>query len=254
MRNNNSFEMTCPCCCSTICLHGLPGPGNGPNPERLITEIMNLLYPVGSIYMSAGDENPEDLFGGLWEPWGEGRVPVGAGSNGESFYALGEMGGAESNTYTVDSTGTAAGVGGPISVSGSVSVTGSTTLIQSNIPEFILRMPHVPYSNSGTLQDQRELDETGNPPGRSKKVWINLETPAINQASGQSSTYNHDAYHIGYGSPSAVSVASSGSNTLSGTASGLSGAVSVSGDVSPSTVQPYEVCHMWKRLALAPLS
>ena len=47
--------------------------------------IGNLMYPVGSIYMSVSPENPSSIFGGTWEAWGAGRVPVGVDTSNEKF-------------------------------------------------------------------------------------------------------------------------------------------------------------------------
>lgn len=54
---------------------------------------VDLIYPVGSIYMSTGAANPGDLFGGEWEAYAQGRVIVGVGNNGETEYTLGITGG-----------------------------------------------------------------------------------------------------------------------------------------------------------------
>lgn len=43
------------------------------------SEIFNLIYPIGSIYMSLNSTDPSILFGGTWEQIG-GRFLVGAGS------------------------------------------------------------------------------------------------------------------------------------------------------------------------------
>jgi len=43
-------------------------------------ELKDEMYPVGSIYMSVNPDNPGTYLGGEWEAWGEGRVPVGAGT------------------------------------------------------------------------------------------------------------------------------------------------------------------------------
>ena len=41
------------------------------------SELIDLIYPVGSIYMSVDPTNPHELIGGTWVAWGEGKVPVG---------------------------------------------------------------------------------------------------------------------------------------------------------------------------------
>ena len=48
------------------------------------TNILKDVYPVGSIYMSVNSTNPGNLFGGTWEQWGSGRVPVGVGTSTDS--------------------------------------------------------------------------------------------------------------------------------------------------------------------------
>lgn len=36
---------------------------------REITKLYAMIYPVGSIYMTTDTKDPEDLFGGIWEPY-----------------------------------------------------------------------------------------------------------------------------------------------------------------------------------------
>jgi len=58
--------------------------------------ILDLVYPVGSIYMSISSVDPKEIFGGVWRPWGQGRVPLGIGDNGTTNYTVSEaVGGTE---------------------------------------------------------------------------------------------------------------------------------------------------------------
>lgn len=59
--------------------------------------IFDLIYPVGSIYMSVNNTNSKDLFGGTWASWGQGRVPVGVNLSG-TFNTVEKTGRAETHT------------------------------------------------------------------------------------------------------------------------------------------------------------
>lgn len=47
-----------------------------------INEIVDLIYPVGAIYMSVNDVNPQTLFGGTWEAYGSADAYLRLGGNG----------------------------------------------------------------------------------------------------------------------------------------------------------------------------
>lgn len=66
--------------------------------------IRNLVYPVGSIYMSVNNTNPSTLFGGTWVAWGEGKVPVGVNTSDTDFNAVEKTGGAKTHSHTNPST------------------------------------------------------------------------------------------------------------------------------------------------------
>lgn len=61
------------------------------------SHIVNLIYPVGSIYMSVNSTSPATLFGGTWTQL-QNRFLLGAGSS----YANGATGGAATVTLTTD--------------------------------------------------------------------------------------------------------------------------------------------------------
>lgn len=64
--------------------------------------IFDLVYPVGSIYMSVNSTNPGDIFGGTWVAWGSGRVPVGVDTSDSSFSTVEKTGGEKTHTLTAN--------------------------------------------------------------------------------------------------------------------------------------------------------
>lgn len=70
--------------------------------ESGLNEMFNLIYPIGSIYMSAVSTNPSILFPGTtWVTWGSGRVPVGVNENDANFNVTEKTGG--QSTITIGS-------------------------------------------------------------------------------------------------------------------------------------------------------
>jgi len=59
-------------------------------------DVLNLVYPVGSVYISVSDTPPEKLFGGEWERI-KGRFLLATGD----AYAAGQTGGEETHTLTL---------------------------------------------------------------------------------------------------------------------------------------------------------
>ena len=62
-----------------------------------VGQFVDMICPVGSIYMSASATSPETWFGGTWESIG-GRFLLGA----DATYAAGSMGGEATHTLTND--------------------------------------------------------------------------------------------------------------------------------------------------------
>ena len=60
-----------------------------------IQQIFNLIYPIGSYYMSSDSANPSTKFGGTWEQIKD-RMIMAAGSS----YTVGATGGAANHTHT----------------------------------------------------------------------------------------------------------------------------------------------------------
>lgn len=71
----------------------------------LTYDIINKIYPVGSIYMSATLSTAAQVnsaLGGTWVAWGAGRVPVGVDTSQTEFNTVGKTGGSKTVTLTVD--------------------------------------------------------------------------------------------------------------------------------------------------------
>lgn len=66
--------------------------------------IIDKIYPVGSIFMSATLSTPSDVanaLGGTWVAWGAGRVPVGVDTNQTEFDTVEETGGEKTHKLTI---------------------------------------------------------------------------------------------------------------------------------------------------------
>jgi hypothetical protein len=108
-------------------------PGDAITPTEVAQSLLDIIYPVGSIYTNATDStNPGTLLGfGTWVEFAEGRVPVGKASSG-TFDTAGNTGGNETTTTTtvvpIDGYGT---TGGGIGTVGS-----GRMIVGSGIAEF----------------------------------------------------------------------------------------------------------------------
>jgi len=75
------------------------------NDDKSKKDIIDLIYPVGSIYMSVNNVNPGDLFGGTWVAWGSGRVPVGVDVSETEFNVVEKTGGDKTVKLTAAQSG-----------------------------------------------------------------------------------------------------------------------------------------------------
>ena len=65
--------------------------------NSLVSDLLNRVYPVGSIYMSAVNVSPASFLGGTWQAIEQGRMLMAAGSS----WQAGTTGGATYHTLTV---------------------------------------------------------------------------------------------------------------------------------------------------------
>ena len=62
---------------------------------------VNLLYPVGSIYISTNSKNPSNIFGGTWERI-KGKMLIGVDEDDTDFNTSGKIGGEKEHILTVN--------------------------------------------------------------------------------------------------------------------------------------------------------
>lgn len=109
------------------------------------SDIVNIVYPVGSIYMSVSSTSPSTLFGGTWEAL-EGRFLIGANNT----YTAGATGGAASVSYTPAGSNT----GGSVS---------SHTLTSDQIPSHNHTFTGSAVTSGGISANHTHSGTSGNP-------------------------------------------------------------------------------------------
>ena len=63
--------------------------------------LCDILWPVGSIYLSMVSTNPKNFFGGTWKQISQGRVLVGIDTSQSEFNAVGKMAGEKTHKLTI---------------------------------------------------------------------------------------------------------------------------------------------------------
>ncbi len=64
------------------------------------SSLLNVFYPIGSIYESTQSANPSTFMGGMWERFGNGKVLVGVDEGDADFNTVNKTGGAKTVTLT----------------------------------------------------------------------------------------------------------------------------------------------------------
>ena len=173
------------------------------------TSILNLVYPVGSIYMSVNPANPSTLFGGTWIAWGSGRVPVGvsANANDSDFGKVEQQGGERKHQLTKD--------------------------------EMPNHRHKGQYSHTNTYTDhaQRPTD----PPSQAIEVYQGTREVEV-QYKVVKDNVSTTAFHLsGSGPTNDIFYSEKVTSTY--------GVADDGGDIPHNNLQPYITCYMWKRTA-----
>lgn len=213
--------------------------GNGPTyPLRDLlamyrAEMLEAIFPVGTIHLSTTMSTAAQVaaaFGGTWEAWGQGRVPIGVDTTDEDFDTADATGGSKSDD---------------VSLSGNV---GMTALDASQLPyhshavgDIMARVPnltsdyndfvHSPYPVSAKLG--RITSDSD-----SDYAYLRGGATGIGRSIGRSSVViNSKPYCTMSGRTAPTGEGQPHTHSLS------------EASVSVDKVQPYVTCYMWKRIA-----
>ena len=222
------------------------------------SELFDLIYPVGSIYMSVNSVNPSTLFGGVWEAWGEGRVPVGVGTADGKTFAANEQGGKAEVTLTSAQSGV------PAHNHGLNSHKHTYDKTNANTGSHVLTISEMPSHNHNkkTLSgwfDLRRWGRSGSMVVDNGGIVSQVGKTVVANGTGQVSendgtvqtivinaTHTHDSQGGGSGHTHTIGTTSTNSGPASGSTANNTAANASS---AHTNLQPYITCYMWKRVS-----
>ena len=195
-------------------------------------EAVNIIYPIGSIFMSVADTSPASLFPGTSWVQLENRFLMAAGST----YPAGSTGGTTSVSYTPDGT------------------VGSHILTTEEIPSHAHNL-NAHTHGAGTYAGVQSTTHTHQQQGWTRQHNMGSGTPHMRLRWPLSELNQSDD------SSTAMLTAGSHSHTLSGATEKATGDTAAYGGgeghshtfsgtaATISTMPPYLVVYMWKRTA-----
>lgn len=69
---------------------------------QLSSDLLEKVYPVGSIYFSVIDKNPGILFGGTWERFAKGQTLIGVNESDNDFESVKKTGGSKTHVHSTN--------------------------------------------------------------------------------------------------------------------------------------------------------
>ena len=71
--------------------------------ENVIKKVvLDTYFPVGSLYLTVGSENPNTTIGGTWVRFGNGKTLVGVDTSQTEFNTIEKTGGEKTHKLTID--------------------------------------------------------------------------------------------------------------------------------------------------------
>ena len=190
--------------------------GSWHDQNLLQQEIVNLIYPVGSIYMSLNSTDPATLFGGTWTAI-EGRFLIGS-----------------SSSYTAGTTGGSATINLAHSHTTNAGTTGETAITVEQMPWHGHQVrAHNNAGTTGTAYYYNGATKTNSTAAQSPNLtWKGTTFKAAQSGAGD---------QVGGADPVGGGQAHTHSQVSVGTDSQLSS--------SQSNMPPYLAVYMWRRTA-----
>lgn len=179
------------------------------NYYQITQTALNLVYPVGSIYMSVNNVSPQTFLGGTWERWGQGCVPVGvsANANDSDFGKVEQQGGERKHQLTKD--------------------------------EMPNHRHEGQYSHTNTYTDH--APRPTDPPSQSIEVYQGTREVEVQYNVVKDNVSTTTFHTNGSGPTNDIFYSEKVTSTY--------GVADEGGDISHNNLQPYITCYMWKRMA-----
>ena len=220
--------------------------------QEMRAELVNLIYPVGSLYMSVNNVNPGNFLGGVWTSWGQGRTLVGVGpmtdeEGAAKSWDQSEIQGGRlkthliSHTHEMDHTHSdtfAVASGG--AHTHTMNHGHSDTFAVASGGAHRHKMYGIASRVAGNNWDACVASDNGAQSG--DQDWT-----AMTSAGSHSHTLNGAVTNYSGSSGSA----GSHSHTLNGAVSEFAGSTTSSGEaqLSDGNLPPYITCYFWKRVS-----
>ena len=197
------------------------------NPSNTFGSIFDLIYPVGSIYMSVNNVDPGTLFGGTWDQI-EDTFLLAAGTN----HAAGSTGGSEDAVvpYHRHSVSITSGAG-------SAHSHGKGTLAGSTTNNMQAGASH--YMTSATAVSS--LRGTINSSSTSSYNYVRVANDGVNTGRGTPT--------IPAGQSVTVSGTTGSESSHTHSVSGNTGYAGTSGNATGANMPPFLAVYVWKRTA-----
>lgn len=237
--------------------------------------IVDLIYPVGSLYLSTVATNPGTLIGGTWEAFATGRTLVGVDANQTEFATVSKTGGSkalQSHTHSISITSGNESAGHTHSVGahahGLNSHTHSVGAHSHGLNGHTHSIPALsgwaadagnhnhPVQSYNMATGGYECVRPDGYSGQNGQRYIpaagqhghNVSTNASTTGGNSGSTANSSAFNSGAASGNTANSSAFNSGGVSANHThSVSGTSGSTGDGSSGNLPPYITCYIWKR-------